>query len=457
MQALKHAIYWRETEPVTPRQALRGHDRADVAIVGAGFTGLWTAHFLKQAEPGLDVAVVETEWAGAGASGHNDGFAMTVLDMSLHHLVAKHGPEAAGAAHAAVARSIAEIGEFCDRNSLDAEYEPNGFVAVATNDGERWRLDRDLEAAQAIGVADEFEMKEGDAAREVIGSPIVRTTLRERAGALVNPHKLARGLARVVERQGVRIYEGSPALEVEPGRVRTPRGVLEAERIAVTTNAYQQQLRQWRRKTLPLWSYAMVSEPLSDEQLGKVAWPGREGFEDKRNYITIGRLTADNRILWGGREAPYFYGNDMCDHHMRDSRVYDQLREAWRDFFPQLGDVRFTHAYGGAVAMTVTFVPYFGSLGGGLFYGFGYNGHGVAPSHTGGKVLSDLLTGRDSEYTQLLFVNAREPGLPAEPLRYLGTRLTTRLLMRQDRQFERGRGGDAMDPWLLRVLQRTSG
>jgi glycine/D-amino acid oxidase-like deaminating enzyme len=206
---------------------------------------------------------------------------------------------------------------------------------------------------------------------------------------------------------------------------------------------------------VPIWSYAMVTEPLTDEQLARVEWPGREGFEDKRNFITIGRFTADNRVIFGGRLAPYFYGSDMNPRHMRNERVFGQIREAWRVFFPMWGDVPFSHAYGGCVAITGTFLPYVGSLGNGIWYGYGYNGHGVAPSHTVGKTLCDLVLERESDYTGLLFVDQeKEPRVPPEPLAFLGTRLTMALLERQDRSMDRGGGVGEMDPLLLRLINR---
>jgi glycine/D-amino acid oxidase-like deaminating enzyme len=223
--------------------------------------------------------------------------------------------------------------------------------------------------------------------------------------------------------------------------------------VVLATNAYQHHFRQFRDKVIPLWSYAMVTEPLSDEQLSRVSWPGREGFEDKRNYITIGRPTADNRILWGGRLAPYFRSNDMDLRHMSNPRVHGELREAFERFFPAWKDVRFTHAYGGCVAITGTFVPAFGKLDGGIAYGYGYNGHGVAPSHVGGKILRDLVLGRDSEYTRLFLVNGRERRFPPEPIRLAGARITERLLERQDRRFDEGKGHGEMDPLLLRMLR----
>ena len=442
---------------MAPGPPLQGTERADVCIVGAGYTGLWTAYFLKQAEPSLDVAVVERSWAGSGASGHNDGYAMTLLDMSLHHLVERHGPERAGAAHEAVARSVIEIGEFCSEHDIDAEYELNGFAALAVNDGQLWRLERDLEAARRIGADHDYTFLEGDAARNVIGSPIVRALLREGRGALLNPHKLVRGLARAVEGMGVRIFERSSAIEVSSGRVKTELGAVEAPRVVVATNAYQHAFPQFSDKVVPLWSYAMATEPLSDEQRDRVAWEGREGFEDKRNFITIGRWTAENRILWGGRLAPYFWGNDMSLRHLSNERVFGELREAWRRYFPMWQDVRFTHAYGGCVAITASFLPYVGTLGQGIFYAYGYNGHGVAPSHTAARALCDLLLERESEHTALVFVDQeKEPTLPPEPLRYLGTRLTTALLDRQDRRMDSGGGVGEMDPLLLRLINRFS-
>ena len=421
---------------------------------------MWTAYFLKRAEPSLDVAIVEREWAGAGASGHNDGYAMTVLDMSLHHLVERHGPEDAGAAHEAVARSVVEIGEFCDEHGIEADYERNGFLGVAVNDGQRWRLDRDLEAAQRIGADHDFELFEGEAARRRVGSPIVRAALREGRGALLNPLKLARGLARTLtDELGVRIWERSPATEIAPGRVATEQGEIAAETVIVATNAYQHRFRRFRSRVLPIWSYAMVSEPLSGDQLGRVDWPDREGWEDKRNFITIGRLVRDGegtRVLFGGRLAPYFWGNSMDQRHLRNERVFAQIREAWAEFFPLWSDVRFSHAYGGAVAITGTFLPYVGRANDGMLYGYGYNGHGVAPSHTVGRTLADLALGRETEHTRLVFVDQREVAVPPEPLRFAATRLTMRLLERQDRRMDRGGEVGALDPLMLRVLNRLS-
>jgi glycine/D-amino acid oxidase-like deaminating enzyme len=289
----------------------------------------------------------------------------------------------------------------------------------------------------------------------VVGSPIVRGALKEGRGAILNPQKLARGLARVVEGLGVRIFERSPAITVGAGRVVTAGGTVSAPHVVVATNAYQHAFPQFADKVLPLWSYAMATEPLTEEQRSRVEWPGREGWEDKRNFITIGRPTMDGRILWGGRLAPYYRGNDMDLRHLTNEAVFSELRDAFREFFPQWSDVGFTHAYGGCVGITSSFLPYVGTLADGTHYGFGYNGHGVAPSHTVGRALADLVLERDTEHTRLVFVNQeREPSIPSEPLRYIGTRLTTTLLERQDRRMDRGGGVGEMDPLMLRLINR---
>jgi glycine/D-amino acid oxidase-like deaminating enzyme len=452
----KHSIYWWETEPVSPGAPLEGPLECDVCIVGAGYTGLWAAHFLKLAEPSLDVHVLEAQWAGAGASGHNDGYAVTVLDMTLHHLVTNHGVERARAAHEAVAQSVLEMGRFCEEQRVDAAFELNGFLELGTNPGQVWRLERDWEAAQRIGAEHDYELLDAAGARGRVDSPLVQGALREGRGAILNPHKLARGLTRVVREQGVSIHERTPALAIEGGprpRVKTAAGNVVAQQVVVATNAYQHDFRQFRSRVIPIWSYAMVTEPLTDEQLARVAWPGREGFEDMRNYITVCRLTADNRVLIGGRLAPYFSGNEMDARRIRNDRAHGELEQAFRHFFPAWSDLKFTHAYGGCIAITTNFLPQFGRMDGGIVYGYGYNGHGVAPSHTGGKVLRDLVLGRDTEYTNLVFVKESGKSFPPEPVRFVGARLTERLLERQDRRFDRGKGRGEMDPLMLRLLR----
>lgn len=429
---LRRRIYWRDTLAVVPGPPLDSSSvRCDVCIVGGGYTGLWTAHFLAQADPSLDILVLEADYAGAGASGHNDGFVTPTVGHSLQNVVRRFGPDAAADAYRAVGRSIAELGRFCRQHSVDAQLEPSGFYLVAVDDRQRARIDRDREIAAQLGARVGALHLEGDEARARIGSPLIRSALKM-GGALVNPHMLARGLLHVVQGQGVTVHEQTRVTALhrrgDGWDVTTPTGGARADKVVVATNAYQHAFPQFRRQVLPVWSYAMVTEPLDDAVAARVTWPERAGLVEAKDFITAGRFTADNRILWAGGHAPYFYGRDMSDRHMTHHRVERELRESFQRFFPQWADVRFEYAYGGCVAMTRDLVPHVGALGHGMFYGYGYCGNGIALCHVAGKALRDLVLDQDSFYRNLLFVDGREPRFPPEPLSFLAVRGYSRLL-----------------------------
>ncbi|WP_228974888.1 FAD-binding oxidoreductase [Streptomyces sp. DH12] len=434
MGTRKHVVYWHETEAVTPEPPLRDAVDCDVAVVGGGYTGLWAAHFLKEAEPALDIRVVEAEYSGYGASGRADGFVTPTIGKDIQALVREFGTRRALEASQAVGRSILEIGRFLRRNGIDAQYEANDYLMVATDAAQLRRLREDRELATAIAGREQPELLSAAAAQEVIGSPAVLGAMRV-GGALVNPFKLARGVARVVKERGVTVYENTPVLRVVPGvrpTVLTPGGRITADKVIIAANAHQFTFAPFRNKTVPIWSYALVSEPLTDEQLGRVAWAGREGMVEAKTFLTCARFTADNRLMFAGGPALYFLGRDTRRRRMNDPRAYRALEREFRRFFPQWGDVRFTYAYGGTVDVTRDYAPHFGQLpGGNVFYGYGFNGNGIAATHTGGKVLRDLVLGKDTEYARLLYVDDGRRGqrdFPPEPLLYAGARATTRLM-----------------------------
>ncbi len=430
-------IYWRDTELVEPGRPLRGEVRCDVCIVGGGYTGMWTAYFLKRADPSIDIHILEADYAGAGASGHNDGFITPTIGHSLWTLVHGFGAEMAKTAYAVAGRSILEIGRFCGSHHIDAELEPNGFCLVATNKGQLVRLERDLDLAEQLGTRNALTLLRDEEAQATLGSPAVLAALKTSAGALVNPHRLARGLARVLREEGVHLHEGTRALTLTPSvgatKVSTPKGTVKAERVVLATNAYQHQFAPFRKHIKPVWSYAMVSRPLTDRELEQVHWPGREGFVEARNFIIFARLTADNRLLIGGGPAPYHYGCDMRDRHITNVQVTRALRQALSRYFPPWRDLHFTHVYGGCIAITRDLIPHVGDRGDGTYYAHGYCGNGIAMTHAAGKALRDLILDRESSYTQLLFVNGREPAFPPEPLAFLAARGLSKVLAWQDR------------------------
>jgi glycine/D-amino acid oxidase-like deaminating enzyme len=448
--------FWLEADPYTAGPPLAGDVRVDVAIIGGGFTGLWTAHFLLRADPSLKVAVIEREVVGYGASGRNGGFAMTLLSRSLHDLLQSFGANAARAAHESVAQSVDAIGEFSATHGVACDYEKSGFIGVATDESQIARIEADRRAAETLGISS-IRFIPGDELRHQIQSPLYRCGLEEKTCALVNPAKLVRGIARVVRQQSGIIYEqtGVERIERTDGTVdiRTAHGTVRADKVVLATNAYAVQFPEFRRLLIPLYSYIVLTEPLNEGQWASIGWQGRQGLEDKRTYIHYFRPTADARILMGGEDAPYHYGSSVGAQHDRNPRVFDTLQRDLKTIYPQLAGVRFTHQWGGPVAVTARFVPAFGSVDGDrIHYGFGYSGHGVAPTHVGGQILRDLVLGRETELTQLCFVRSKAIPFPPEPWRYLGVNLARRSLLAQDRK-----GKPKNDPWAVRMLMRFGG
>jgi len=458
MRNLGSSIYWLETSQRALRPSLAGAVDADVAIVGAGFTGLWSAFQLLDAEPSLRIVLLEAEQVGFGASGRNGGFAMTLLDMSLAHLRRNHGDAAARAAHEAVAASVAEIGATVEGRSIDCEWVHGGLMVVATGPGQLHRVEADYRASQELGLAGFHRLSEAEAQAEV-HSPTYVGALHEEHCGVLHPAKLAHGLAAVVESMGATIYERARIASIDEDgprlHVRTDRGVVRAEQVVLATNAWASTTSWFARKVVPLFTYIVLTEPLDAAQWAAIGWDRSQGIEDKRNFVHYYRRTLDGRILWGGSDGIVHPGSTIRPSHDRSRAVFTRLERTFRTTFPQLRDIRFTHQWGGPVGITVSFMPLFGTLlDGRLHYGLGYNGHGVAPSHTGGKILRDKVLGKPSELTELCFVDSPEAAFPPEPLRWISAELTRRALLRQDAQLDAGRLAGDMDPLLLRAMKK---
>ena len=452
-------IFWLETKTDPPERPLSTSEQADVVIVGGGFTGLWTAYALKREDPGLDVVILEANEIAHGASGRNGGFAMTLLDMSLSHLVDNYGVDAARAAYRAVSTSVDSIGATCNEHNIDCDYHKGGLLEVATNSAQKQRIERDLEAHEKLGMEGVRPLTDSQC-QDLVHSPTYVGGYLEDACAIVNPAQLARGLKRLVLSLGVRVFENTPgvlAKDADGGKmsVKTDEGEVTAEHAVLTTNAWARHFPQFRRKVIPLYTYIVLTEPLTEEQWATVGWQGRHGIEDKRNYVHYYRPTADGRILWGGSDGIVYRNLNIRPQLDRNEAVFSQLEMTFCRTFPQLKDVTFTHRWGGPVAITIPFVPYFGTLAkGNIHYGFGYNGHGVAPSHTGGLILRDLVLGRKTDFTDLLFVRSSEKLFPPQPILWLGAAITRKLLLKQDRDMDNGRKGGEMDPFLLRLMNK---
>jgi glycine/D-amino acid oxidase-like deaminating enzyme len=414
--------FWLSRRDYEPAPRLDGDQTADVAIIGAGFTGLWSAIQLKEADPAIDVIVVERDIAGYGASGRNGGFAMTMIGRNVHDLVRKVGVTRAKATHLAMRQALRDIESFCAAEGIDADLTHPGVLTVSNGPEQDVRIRQDMAAAQGLGL-DDFRPLTGQECQNLVRSDRLRMGHFERDSLLVDPAALTWGLRRAAERRGVRIAERTPVPDVPRvlgGRaeLRTPFGTVRADRVLIATNAYAHAIPALRRFIFTIYAYIIVTQPLTAAQWARVGWEQRMGVEDKRIYPHFHRPTPDGRILWGGRDAP-FSAEGPNPLRERSPRIFHRLEETFRWTFPQLSDVAIDRGWAGPVCGTVNCFASAGFLGrsGRLAYALGYAGHGVGPSHLMGKIMTDLLLGSRSDVLDLPMVTKRPVPLPPGPLR----------------------------------------
>lgn len=437
---MPHENFWLETAGAySERAPLRGAARADVCIIGAGFTGLSTALHLKQQEPGLRVVVLEAGTVGSGASSRNAGFCMTLFGLSLDMTSLRFGLGRAREADEYMVRAVALVERLVRDHRIDCDFEPTGLLTVATNPGQYRRLQREMEIARRAGLH-ETTWLEADQVRARVDSPTYLGARLDPLCALLHPAKLARGLARAAEAAGAVIHDRSPVREVVPGPrpcVRTDGGEVTAAKVVFATNAFSARFPQLRSKQLPVHTYIVLTEPLGPGQLASIGWAGRQGIEDARNFIHYYRLTADNRLLFGGEDAFYYFGNQ--DDRPRNPEVQARLQAAALRTFPGLQGVRFSHHWGGAISATLDLAPLIGHLGPNILYSVGCMGHGVSLCHLNGATLADLVRERRTELTEAFIVDRRALPVPPEPLRFAVASALRKGLQLQDAWDERRR------------------
>lgn len=429
--------FWLE-DPGRPRAgaALVGDEHCDLLVVGGGYTGLWTALLAKERDPHRDVVLIEAREVGWAASGRNGGFCAASLTHGLANGLARW-PEEFERLEELGNRNLDGIEETVARYSIDCDFERSGEIDVAT---EPYQLD-DLRASarEAARHGVELELLDRDQVRAEVDSPTFVGGLWDRRGvAMLHPAKLAWGLRRACEELGVRVYERTRATQLARNgsgmAVRTPYGRVFARHVALGTNVFPSLLRRVRRYIVPVYDYALVTEPLTPQQLGSVGWKRRQGLGDSANQFHYFRLTADNRVLWGGYDAVYPYGGRLDT--ARDERPQTYLKLAGHFFrcFPQLEGVRFTHAWGGAIDTCSRFTAFYGAAHDGkVAYAAGYTGLGVGATRFGADVMLDLLSQEPTERTELRMVRTKPLPFPPEPLAWAGIGLTKWSLDRADR------------------------
>jgi glycine/D-amino acid oxidase-like deaminating enzyme len=433
--------YWLAASPAGPEHpALPAGStcRADVAIIGAGFTGLWTAIALTDTDPALNVVVLEAETVGFGASGRNGGFCQASLTHGLANGIL-HFPDE----HATLEReglaNLRDLIAFTRRHGIDCDLEETGDLAVAdqphqVDEFKAW-VDEAAEWGEHVRVLDRAEVQ------AEVHSPLWQAGLvstPDRA-VLVDPAKLVRGLAHVSIERGVTIHEHTRVTGVERRaggvRIATAAGaVIEADHVVVATSAYSGWFGRLQTRFVPVYDYALVSEPLTPDERASIGWAGRQGMGDANNQFHYFRLTADDRILWGGYDAIYYRNNGVGPQFDRRPATFDKLEGHFRRAFPQLDGLRFPYRWGGAIDTTSRFTVTFGqALGGRLTYALGYTGLGVGASRWAGGVARDFILRPDSDLLRLRFVRSEPFPFPPEPLRSVAVNLVRRELDRADR------------------------
>jgi len=434
---IEQACFWLARRAPRLWAELSTAEEADVAIVGAGLTGLWTALFLKALEPGLAVAIVEQGLAAHGASGRNAGMLSETVDHGHGLAIAHFGmAEARILAHLGET-NVAEMTAFLETRGIQCDYEPTGRLMVALTPAQVEEARRTVDIARELGL-DSFHLLEADAVRAEVHSPLYLGGVRVSGGGILDPVKLVEGLRAEAERLGVRVWERSPVEALDRAgagaRIRTAAGSVTARRVVLATSAYTHHLLPAvTRRFIPLYDYILVSDPLTPIQHDAIGWRGRQGVTDGRSFFNYYRLTADNRILWGTSEAAYYAGNRVdpsCDH---SPRHYAALRDSFRRHFPALAGLEFPFAWGGPICSTTRLTPYFGrAMGGRVHYGLGYTGHGLGTTRLAGRILAHLALDRPSELLDLALVKKPPFPYPPEPVRSWSVAAVTGALRRVD-------------------------
>ena len=452
-----HRSWWLEEALALPGFAgpdtppLDRDTTADVMILGGGYTGMWTAWFLKEREPGLDIVLLERDVCGGGPSGRNGGFVNGLYDEA-DVLIARHGAEGRRTVEMA-ARSIDEIGLWCEQTGVDAWYEPSGDLGVSTNPTHDAAVRDTVEEAARLGFGEIYRPLSLDDLRERFDSPVVRAGFRVTHAATVQPARLARGLRNALLDRGVRICETTPVLRFHARRpeAETPGGTVRAGHAILGLNAWARPLHGFRRALFVRGTYIVITTP-APERLREMNWTGGEGVYDLRTSLHYLRPTRDGRIAFGG--SSFRISGDPADsaRYAYDEGSASTLARDLRRWFPAFDGVPLEAAWGGPIDVSGLHLPFFGTLPGGVtHFGLGFTGNGVGPCHLGGKILAGLALGEQDEATTLPISDGDRMRFPPEPMFTIGERAVGRAIIRRDDRLEEGRSPGLFTDRLARL------
>ncbi|GAA1577314.1 NAD(P)/FAD-dependent oxidoreductase [Streptomyces globosus] len=430
--------YWLDDPGKPPAQpALTSDEACDLLVVGGGYSGLWTALIAKERDPARDVVLIESKEAGWAASGRNGGFCAASLTHGFANGLARWPGELAKLEELG-ARNLDEIEAAVARYGIDCDFERTGEIDVATEPHQVEELRELHEEAEKLGLADGMRWLDRDALRAEVDSPTFLAGLWDTDGvAMLNPARLAWGLKQACLGLGVRIYENTRGLSLGSSgagmAVRTPYGRIFARRVALGTNIFPSLVRRIRPFTVPVYDYALMTEPLTADQREAIGWQNRQGMGDSANQFHYFRITPDHRILWGGYDAVYPYKGRLDSEYDHRPETYLKLAQHFFTAFPQLEGLGFSHAWGGAIDTCSRFSAFFGTAHSGrVAYAAGYTGLGVGATRFGADVMLDLLDGARTERTRLEMVRSKPMPFPPEPFAWTGITLTKWSLARAD-------------------------
>jgi glycine/D-amino acid oxidase-like deaminating enzyme len=442
--------------PLDSRPPLTGDTQVDIAIVGGGYTGLWTAYYLLRLDPTLRVMVIESEIVGFGASGRNGGWCVGELSAGpdRHEKVA--GNDAARRLLHEVFNSVDEVGRVAQREGIDCHFAKGGTIRVARNAAHLARQRDEVEhLQQSFGLTDEdLHMLDAVEARTHFNSTGVVGGLFYAHSAALDPARLVRGLGDAVERLGATIVEQTTATAIEPGRVITDRGTVQAEVVVRALEGYTSSLAGHQRTLSPLYSLMVATEPLSDDIWSEIGLANRQTFADDRHLVIYGQRTADGRIAFGGRGAPYGFGSKIDPEIERRSRVHDRIVDTLIELLPMLADVAITHHWGGVLGVSRDWFPSIGlDRESGIAWAGGYVGEGIAPSNLAGRTLADLITGTESPRVDLPWVGHRSRKWEPEPLRWAGINAGLGVMRLADRSEARSGKESTVAKWMWKLIE----
>ncbi len=442
--------FWHDTVPGTlaPGDPLPGDTEADVAIVGAGFTGLWTAYYLAQQDPGLRIVILEREIAGFGASGRNGGWCSALFPASLAKLARLADRDSAIAMQRAMHATVDEVGRVAAAEDIDCHWAKGGTVMLARSPAQLERAKAEVAEAREFGFGEEDLrlLTAAEASSLAAASGVLGGTYTPHCAA-IHPARLARGLLAAVRRAGVAVFERTPAWQIEAGRVVTGRGTVRARFVVRATEGYTPGLAGYRRAIAPVYSLMIATEPLPETIWDEVGLASRPTFGDLRHLIIYGQRTADGRFAFGGRGAPYHLGSSVRPSYDQAPAVFAALRRTLAELFPVLGEVPVSHHWGGPIGVPRDWCASVGmDPATGIGWAGGYVGDGVSTTNLAGRTLADLIKGTGSEITRLPWVGHQSPQWEPEPLRWLGLNAGLQVMSLADRREARtGRPSKAAD------------